>query len=82
MRERQSARERGRRENEEGRERVRARAVVFEIVYDRTLRRALLFPACSFLPPVRGIRLRSLHGVNTLSPCPSSSLYLFSYVPG
>lgn len=85
MREREGKKreeEEGRREVEEGRERVRVRAVVFEIVYDCALRRALFFSACSFLLPVRGVRLRSLHGVNTLLPCPSFSLYLFFSVPG
>lgn len=47
--------------------------MLFEIVFDRALRQALLFSAFSFLPTVRGIRLRSLHSVNILPPCSFSS---------
>lgn len=46
---------------------------------DRALRQALLFSALSFLPAVRGIRLRSLRSVNILPPCSSLLfLHLFS----
>lgn len=45
------------------------RSMLFEIVYDRALRQALLFSAFSFFSAVRGIRLRSLHSINILPPC-------------
>lgn len=55
---------------------LHTRNTLFEIVYDRALRQALLFSPFSFLPAVRGIRLRS---VNILPPCSFSSSFIFFF---